>query len=67
MRAIVTSVLGCCISSLYYSGFSQKTEAIRSISLDIGEGNGNSLQYSSLEIPWTRIRYDLVTKQQQQL
>ena len=41
-----------------------------------GEGNGNPLQYSSWEIPWTeesgglqsmgsqRVRYDLVTKQQ---
>ena len=40
-----------------------------------GEGNGNPLQYSSWEIPWTeesgglqsmgsqRVRYDLVTRQ----
>ena len=43
-----------------------------------GEGNGNPLQYSCWEIPWTeepgrlqftglqRVRHDLVTKQQYQ-
>ena len=43
-----------------------------------GEGKGNPLQYSHLEIPWSeepdrlrsmrsqRVGYDLVTKQQQQ-
>ena len=45
----------------------------------LGEGNGNPLQYSCWEIPWTeapdglyspwgrkRVRHNLVTKQQQQ-
>ena len=54
MKAIVTSLLGCCISSLYYSEFSRETETIRTISIDTGEGNGNSLQYCSLRNPSDR-------------
>ena len=57
-----------------YAGNVKDTSSIRGLERCPGEGNGNPLQYSSWEIPWTEEpgrlvhgvakRHDLVTKQQ---
>lgn len=45
MRAIITSLLGYCIISLYYSGFSKETEPI------------GPLSYRYMDIDIDRYRY----------